>query len=512
MTLKKIFALCVFISMLPTVAIAETAAQEGDAGTFQAPAITASSPTPTPTPVAKLGSLDLTVYVVNEDNGRFLGDVKLTFSRYPKSAQIVPDTIVQKPYKTTDPPSSSGYKIENASTREYELVAERKGYKTYDDVIDLTSDKKTKEITIKMTPLAGTLEVDESETTSYIENIRNAFSSVLPITSNQLPYSTSSAYNTTNNGTIFNPTANYPYTSNQQYYNGTGQYAGQNTYNMYANAGYTVPLLINLTQTSLYNSETMTVNVYDLSAANTTYSQYNTLSNQISLTRSSSGTNLTNQTQSLYGCLQPGRSYTLSIKKGTSSQAITKTFTTPSDGQGVLFNIAPLSTSNVQINVSATTNGAIPYQCPNTNYQNTYNNGDNNGFSGNSNNGAGNYVFADQQVNFTDLSNYTIQRMPQNGWYYLVNKSNSLDNRQLYFVDRGDSKGGLVFFSSTQTATGQDPPSSSQWYFTGYSRSDNDNISFTPEVFTKTSMSPSAYAKIVNKTVIKYFENSAATN
>lgn len=496
--------------MLPSVAAADTAADEnGTNSNFEVP-VTAKTETPTPTAtVEKLSSVDLTVYVVNKSNQRFLGDVKLTFSRYPSSSQIVPDSIVQKPYKTTDPPSSSGYKISSVPARQYELVAERKGYKIYDETVDLSSDKKTKEITVEMAPLDGTPEVDESSTSSYLSSLKSTLSSLWGTTSSQLPYSTNSYLYTSNNGATYNPYSNYP---NQYSYNTSqytnGQYTGQNTYNLYANTSYTTPLLINLSQSANLSSENLSVNVLDLSVSSGNYSTYNVLNNQVTLQRvASNAYTASSQAQSLYGCLQPGRSYSISITSSNAFQAYSRTFTSPTDGQGLIINAASLGNGNFNLTASGVASTALQYQCPSTNYQ--YNNiGNTSGTLG----GNGTYTFADSQIDFSNLSNYTVQRTPQNGWYYLVNKNNALDNRLLYFVDRGDGKGGLVFFSATQTAVGQEPPSSGSWYFTGYTRSDNDNISFTPNSFSKTSMSPSAYANIVNKTVAKYFSSQQTQN
>jgi hypothetical protein len=190
--------------------------------------------------------------------------------------------------------------------------------------------------------------------------------------------------------------------------------------------------------------------------------------------------------------------YNYSNYQISTTQPTVKTFVSPSASEALKISISPPNSyaSIIQVaaeNIPQTSLSNFPIRCPSANYTYTGTNGPS--------------VFADPQINFGNLSNYLIQRMPQNGWYYLVNKTNPADLRQLYFVDRGDGQGGLVFFAATQTPYNQDPPSSTQWYFTGYARNSNDDIRFTPEVFTKTQMTPAQYARIVNKTVIKYFES-----
>lgn len=531
---KLVVALCTLITMLPSLAIAQTAAEEGD---NSLPAAVTGSPTNTS------GSVTLLINVTSEKNNRFLGDVKITLERYPQTSQYTPD-LVQNPITIPEPPTPGGYKVENVKVRQYEIIAERKGYKVYNQVLDLQSQTRYTELNIKMTPLVGTPEVNESDLTSYQNSFGNYLASQYGTNSNQYPYSNNNPYSTTNNGGVYNPYTNYPNYSQTSYTNtgtntnngglpgynnqygagtyGNGQYPYQQTYNTYVNEQFVVPLVVNINQSGGYNANELTVEVYDLGYTSSSYNpNYTTLSNKITLTPQNT-TNSSNQgiistgqfysTQTLYGCLQPNRNYQVVVRQGynfstyqaSTAQPTSRNFTSPGATDSVRINVYPPSgyTGIIQISTETVSQNNLygfPMKCPSSNYSTT----------ATTNNGP--TVFGDSQIYFNNLSNYMIQRMPQNGFYYLVNKSNASDFRQLYFVDRGDGQGGLVFFSATQTAYNQEPPSDSQWYFTGYTRSNNDDIRFNPEVFTKSPMTPSIYSRLVKQEISKFFGQSSAT-
>jgi len=527
-TKKTIFILCTLISMLPSMAIAQTAAQEADDPSFSAPTL-GGEPTNTS------GSVTLLISVVSDANNRFLGDVKISFQRYPQTSEYTPD-LVQNPVRIPDPPTPGGFKIENVKIRQYELIAERKGYKIYNEVLNVSSDKRFAEITIKMTPIVGTPTVTESDLAGYSNSTGNYLASHYSSNPNQYPYSTNNPYNPINNGGIYNPYNNYPNNGQNQYYQagdqyggqygqndypysqngvgpyGNGQYPYQQGYNVNANESFIVPVVVNINQSSSYNINELNVEIVDLGyAGNTNSPYYSTMSDKITLTpQTGSSANSLNgsfyQLQSLHGCLQANRTYQVTVTQGynystyqvSTAQPSAMKFISPSINEAVRINVYPPSgyAGIVQIRTENIPQGALvnfPIRCPNAGYNQTGTNGPT--------------TFSDPQIYFNNLSNYIIQRMPQNGWYYLTNKNNPQDFRHLKFVDRGDGKGGLVFFSSVQTPYNQDPPSNTQWYFTGYTRNSNDDIKFLPEVFTKTPMTPDQYHKIVNQEVRDTFDS-----
>ena len=540
---KLIFTLCGLITMLPSMAIAQTAATDSTSGdTLQAP-VTPSSPV----------SFTLLVNVTNADNSRFLGDVKINFSKYPKTSEYAPD-LIQGPITVPDPPPPGGFKIEKVKANQYEIIAERKGYKIYDEVVSISSEKTYSELSIKMTPIVGTPTVNENDLTSYQNNLNNYFASRYGTNTNQFPYTNNNPYSTTNNGSVYNPYNNYPqgtyntggitynpntgtytntgtynpnagtynpntgtYNPNTGTYNntqygtgpyGNGQFPYQQTYNTYANEQFIIPLVININQSSSYSVNQLTVEINDLGyAGNTSNPSYNTLNNRITLTpqnTSSYTANPFSQVQTLYGCLQPNRNYQIIVRQGinfsniqtSTAEPVASNFTAPGAAYAERINVTPPGSYANVVQIAAevipqSNLGVFPIRCPNTSYAYTGTNGPT--------------TFADSQIYFSNLSNYIIQRMPGTGGYYLVSKTNQSDFRQLSFVDRGDGLGGLVFFPATQTAYNQQPPTNSQWYFTGYTRTSNDDIRFLPEVFTKTPMTPSDYARIMNKTVTSMF-------
>lgn len=526
MSSKKIIAtICILILMLPSMAIAQTAAQEAGDPKIVAPTLGGGS----------TGTTTLLVNVFSETNNRFLGDVKISFLRYPQSSEYTPE-LIQNPVTTPDPPKPGGYKIENVRTRQYELIAERKGYKVYNELLNLTSDKRFTEVSIKMSPLTGTPTVKESDLAYNQNSGSNYLASRYVPSVSQYPYYSNNPYNPQSSGGVYNPYSNYPNNgwygydqTNSQYgagyeqggypypYSengvgpfGNGQFPYEYTYNTSSNESFFIPVVVNINQSNQYNNiNELNVEIVDVAYAENIYSpNHSAMNNKITLTPQSASSSFNNpfgQTQSLYGCLQANRTYQVVVRQGynyssyqiPTSQPVTTKFTTSSGGEAVKISVYPPSsyTSRIQIrteNVPQNMLSNSPFRCP-TGYNQT-------GMTGPT-------VFSDSQIYFDNLKDYTIQRMPQNGWYYLVNKSNPLDFRQLKFVDRGDGKGGLVFFSSVQTPYNQQPPSSSHWYFTGYTRNNNDDVKFTPEVFTKTPMTPDQYRRVVNQKIIDTFND-----
>lgn len=503
-TKRVVFMLSFLISMLPSLAIAETAA-EGEDSSLTAPTSGTTTPTatattsPTPATSTSRESTTLLLNVVNENNNRYLGDVKISFQRYPQDSKYSP-VLVHNPVKVPEPPPPGGYEIKDIKTRQYELIAERKGYKIYNEVVNIESDKTYAELTIKMTPLVGTPEVNEGDLDEYKDSLNSYLASRYGGTSlGQFSLSTSSPYNTANNtGTISSPYLTYPdygttsgtlggYQATQQTSSGQTQYGGQYSGNiLHSDQRYTIPLVTKVTSSS--NSSGLLIKM--VIADNNTQA----VDDSEGLFTQSGGT--------FTSCLRPNTNYQIIVgpalnRSQFSGQTTVRYLTTPSTGTGVGISISYYGMNSIQINAEELSQSSLQsignIQCPNSNYSTS-------GMTGPS-------TFGDNLIQFEDLSeNYKIDRMPGSGLYYLINKNNSSDYRKLYFVDRGDGKGGLVFITAEQTTYNKEPSSNAQWYLTGYSRTDNDDIKFKPDSFAKSPISPKEYANIVDKSVSQMFE------
>lgn len=154
----------------------------------------------------------LMVTVVSSQNSRYLGGVKITFKSQNNVSKFSP-LYKNNTLTTTDPPPSGGYKIEQFQSGKYEIIAERKGYKIYDEIVEIQSEKSIAELEIEMTPAQGTPEVNEDDITDFQDTMEDYYSDLYSGNlSNSLynNYTNGGLYSASNNSSVFNTYATYP--------------------------------------------------------------------------------------------------------------------------------------------------------------------------------------------------------------------------------------------------------------------------------------------------------------
>lgn len=431
---------------------------------------------------------NLLVVVTNKKNDRILGGVTIDIDN------------VQ--HKTSDPPPLNGYEIKNFVTGEHSITVKRNGYEILSETKTISAEGEYTKMEIKLTPLVGTPEIDESDVENYFSNYNNSIGS-------------NSVYN--------------PFYSNNGYnqYSASGD-LGSSTYTGYplpqinysnSTQSYTVPVKIRLNANgySFGGNELTQVQIIDQSR------------NTIELSNVINGNFYSNGDQYYrLGCLQPNTQYTFVIKNVNNSSLSPSYFNFATNKTGSYFvditvnaaafysNSSLSSSSNpISANARPLSELGTNFYCPSSmggnliNFPNSLLDSSNILSSGNNiqiwNGGS------------ISLSNYKINLSPVDGNYYLINKNNSFDTRKLYFVDRGDNKGGLVFIPTQSTGVGNELSQSSakNWYISTYTRSSEGELTLGSDVYPS-SLSPSQYAKALNKEIINAFssssKNSSATS
>lgn len=474
---KKILAsitICTSLIALPISVIAADAAEESAQEESNISLPTNSTPS----------KVNLIIKLQNEENDRMLGGA------------IVYIDKVQ--YKITDPPSPSGTIIKDVVAAEHEIIVERKGYETYDAVVAVQSNLENQKLVIELTPASGTPDVTEGVLKEYLES-----------------YNSGSYYYPQNQ--VLNP-----YDNNQ--YN---QYSGLNnsSSNVLINDSSSLSGLFN-TDSKIYSQSTglSTVPV-QLTINTSAYSSVISQQTQIILVDSQSryvnlsdlyqSSQITNSSQlQRYGCLEPGRQYTIIIKNSNNNLLnYTTNFISGSNGQitQISASIADYYTyaggqtgvNPVYIQNSVLTNTQLASVCSSQNSTFGTNNFSNNSTLNNAQN-----IFSSQTLDSSSLDNYEIKvSVTGDGNYYLVNKNNSLENRKMFFVDSGTGKKGIVFIPDS-TATSIDPSSSGKWYIGLYTRDDKGEVDIdTP--LTRVEFSPKKYAEHLNSQVVSNFLSTA---
>ncbi len=409
---------------------------------------------------------NLQIYAVNSENERVLGDVS-----------VVIDDIQ---LKISDPPSIDGLLVPSFAPGSHHVVAKRKGYDTLDQDITVESGKQYQKLTLEFNPVSGTPEISESDAENYLENYQNMSYSG-SVTSATYPNQTQAVA--------------YPTGATQvQWSDGTVSAIPANNIN-YTNTGqsYSVPVKVSLVNngTQINGTELTQIQIIDKSS--------NTV--ELSNTMMENSTFSSSQTLYRYGCLQPNRQYALILKSlaNQTIQPITFTFASAQAG----------TYTDIKVNVAAFYNTSIsPYSSGMISSSNNSINSVNiptcpSGQIGQNLTQFGTQVWSGGQM---DLDNFNIILAPANGNYYLVNKQNNIESRQIYFVDRGDGKGGLAFIPTQPTVQGSNPSegSAKDWYVTTYSRDNDGEINLGQDP-SPSSLSPSQYAKALNKQIIENF-------
>lgn len=440
--------------------------------------------------------VNVIVTVVNKNTGYVLGGVKIDFGEIK--------TVI-----TQDPPVPEGETIYGIKSGEREIIANRAGYILFDQKMTLSSDLKNTILKIEMEPAPGTPRIDQ-----YIQQNnmvgQNNYSSWPNINSNniqnyQAMNSPQTVYNPNNLSQNYGNNYNSPYENGMPNYN-TAMNNGSfpNQYYQNQNQRYANPVKITLrslysNNLNLNNLDSVKINIYDrqtgqmVISKTSSFSSFNTFENQ-----------------NIYVCLQPQKQYVVEVTNASfgsvgsylSNQTKMAEFVTGQAGQSMeiiitstegVNSLMPMDRYSINLNQNGI--GQFNnYNCQMDNQFQTTGNGY----------GSGNYgstVFNSDTINLQQLQNtYQIGR-DNYGNYLLYNKQNQFDQRPFYFVDRGDGRGGLVFLpsqTSNSNFNNMNSNTESSWYVTAYTREpETGNIKFTPEVFSRVSMTPSQYAYAV---------------
>lgn len=103
-----------------------------------------------------------------------------------------------------------------------------------------------------------------------------------------------------------------------------------------------------------------------------------------------------------------------------------------------------------------------------------------------------------QTININEpTSKFAVNRSTRNGDYIIYNKSNNNEYRHMFFIDRANGEGGIVFFSADVEAgktLSQINTTSSTWFVSTYSKDQYQNAIFDSGIFTRTTVSPQNYS------------------
>ncbi|OQA53279.1 MAG: hypothetical protein BWY43_00050 [candidate division WS2 bacterium ADurb.Bin280] len=162
---------------------------------------------------AKSKDVTLLVTVTSSQNQRYLGGVKLTFKSEKSTSKFSP-LYKSNDLTTTDPPPPGGFKIEKFLSGKYELIAQRKGYKIYDEIVEISGELTTAEIEVELEPLPGTPVVEEGDIDDYRDTLEDYYRDMYSgnFSSNSYynnPYATN-MFSSQNNSNIYNPYSQYP--------------------------------------------------------------------------------------------------------------------------------------------------------------------------------------------------------------------------------------------------------------------------------------------------------------
>jgi hypothetical protein len=407
----------------------------------------------------------LSIYAVNAENERLLGDVTV----------MIDDIQL----KISDPPPIDGLLVPSFAPGSHHVVGKRKGYEAVDQNISVDPGKEHQKLTLEFNPISGTPDISESDVNNYLSNYQsiNSFGSV---TNAMYPNQAGNAYSS---GTTL-----------VQWSDGTTSTIPANNINLTnTSQTHSVPVKISLINNGfqINGTELTQIQIIDKS------SNIVELSNTMVENSTFSGS----QTLYRYGCLQPNRQYALIIKSLTNqtAQPITFTFVSGQIGEytEIKINVAAFYNTNISPYssglISSSNNNAslvnLP-SCPSSQISQNLTQ-------------FGTQVWSGGQIN---LNNFNIVLSHINGNYYLVNKTNQLDSRQITFIDRGDGKGGFAFIPTQPSVQGVNlsQNNAKDWYVTTYTRDGNGEINFLIDP-SPSNISPSQYERALNKQIVENF-------